>query len=171
LAPEFKTRRQNIPVTTPARTIADLRRVAPPEVVRRAVRQAVVVGLDIPEDVEADFTRSELERRFLHLCRRHRLPSPQVNSRVGVFRVDFLWPKQRLIVETDGYRYHSGRQAFEDDRARDVELRLLGYDVVRFTHRQLTHDPAGVAAALRAVLRSESRASGQTRRNTSHEGG
>jgi very-short-patch-repair endonuclease len=136
----------------PARTITDLRRVVTPDVVRRAVRQAVVVDLDIPKDVDADFTRSELERRFLHLCRRHRLPAPQVNSKVGAFTVDFLWPKQRLIVETDGFRYHRSRLAFEEDRARDVELRLLGYEVVRFTYRQLTQDPRGVAAAIRALL-------------------
>jgi len=154
LVRELTTRRQDIPVTVPARTIADLRRVVRPEQLRRAIRQAVVVGLNIPNDVETDFTRSELERRFLTLCRRHRLPVPGVNVRVGSYTVDFLWPKRRLIVETDGYRYHRSRPAFEEDRARDVELRMLGYEVIRFTHRQLTQDPARVAAALRALLRS-----------------
>jgi very-short-patch-repair endonuclease len=152
LTPEATTRRQNIPVTAPGRTIADLRHVVPPETVRRAVRQAVVVGLNVSEIVETDLTRSELEGRFLRLCRRNRLPPPQVNCRVGAFTVDFLWPKQRLIVETDGYRYHRGRQAFEDDRARDVELRLRGYQVVRFTHPQVTQEAARVAEILRRLL-------------------
>jgi very-short-patch-repair endonuclease len=64
----------------------------------------------------------------------------------------FLWREGRLIVETDGYRYHRGRQAFEDDRARDIRLQMLGYQVLRFTHRQVVDDAVGVAVALRALL-------------------
>lgn len=111
------------------------------------------MGLDLgQQDMEADLTRSELERRFLRLCRRHRLPRPEVNARVGPFVVDFLWRSQRLVVETDGYRFHRGRLAFESDRARDVELKLLGHAVVRFTHRQLVDEPSRVARTLRMLL-------------------
>jgi very-short-patch-repair endonuclease len=133
------TSRNGIPVTTPARTIADLRRAVLPEQLRRATRQANVIGLDIGGDVEVDPTRSELERRFLRLCRRHRLAPPEVNAQVGGLVVDFRWSDRALIVETDGYRYQRGRQAFEDDRARDIELRLLGYEVV-LSCRQVLDD-------------------------------
>jgi very-short-patch-repair endonuclease len=146
------TRRKGIPVTTPARTICDLRRVVSPQQLRKAIRQAGVLGLDIGSGVEADPTRSELEHRFMRLCCHHRLPRPDVNVLVGRFVVDFLWRDQALIAETDGYRYHRGRLAFEDDRARDLELRLLGYEVVRFTYRQVSDEPARVASALRALL-------------------
>ena len=74
---------------------------------------------------EAQLTRSKLERRFLALCRRHRLPIPEVNARVDRFEVDFFWPYPKLIVETDGYGSHRGRSAFEEDRARDLRLKLL----------------------------------------------
>ncbi len=103
--------------------------------------------------MNVDLTRSELEHRFLRLCRRHRIPTPEVNVRLGPFLVDFLWRDQRLIVETDGYRFHRGREAFEADRARDVELRLLGYTVVRFTHRQVVREPSRVAQALSKLLK------------------
>ena len=117
------------------------------------MRQAEVLGLDLGvQGVEADLTRSELERRFLRLCRRHRLPKPEINARLGPFIVDFLWRDRHLVVETDGYRFHRGRLAFEADRARDVELKLLGYTVVRFTHRQLVNDPSRVARTLRVFL-------------------
>jgi very-short-patch-repair endonuclease len=139
-------------VTTAARTIADLRRVVPPQQLRRAVREAAVLGLDRSGNVEAEPTRSELEHRFLLLCRRHRLPMPEPNAALGPFTADFLWREPALIIETDGYRYHRGRQAFEDDRARDTELRLMGYEVVRFTYRQVVDDPERVAAILRALL-------------------
>lgn len=73
--------------------------------------------------------------------------------RIGHFTVDFVWIDRRVIVETDGYRYHRGKAAFEDDRARDLELRALGYEVVRLSYRQVTEEPERVAAVLRGALR------------------
>ena len=125
------TQQKRIPVTTPARTIKDLRRTAPAAVVRRAIRNAEFRDLPLGT-VSTDRTRSELERKLLAICRRHRLPSPEVNVPVGPYTVDFLWREQRLVVEVDGYRAHHGRQAFEDDRERDRRLALLGYRVLRF---------------------------------------
>lgn len=160
LLPADVTLRGGIPVTTPARTIADLRRasagnrrlIAPREL-RRAIRQADVLGLAIGEEESRDRTRSDLERDFLRLCRRHRLPVPEVNVRIGQHLVDFLWREWKLVVETDGYRYHGGRAAFEDDRARDLDLRLRGYAVIRVSGRQVDEEPGGVAAVLAAALR------------------
>jgi very-short-patch-repair endonuclease len=149
-------------VTTPARTLSDLRRVVAtpgrrglisPKELRRAIRQANVLGLPVGEEERQERTRSELERDFLRLCRRHRLPAPEVNVRVGPHLVDFLWRERMLVVETDGYRYHSGRVAFEDDRARDLELRALGYEVVRLSSRQVVEEPGAIADTLRAVLK------------------
>jgi very-short-patch-repair endonuclease len=68
------------------------------------------------------------------------------------YKADFLWRSERLVVETDSRAYHSSRQAFEHDRLRDQRLTLAGYTVVRFTWRQLTRDPAGVAETLAALL-------------------
>ncbi len=143
---------KGIAVTNPARTIADLGRTASAPVLRRAIREADVLGLDLPAQLKPDQTRSELEHRFLGLCRRQRLPQPEVNARVGGLRVDFLWRRQRLIVETDGYRFHRGRQAFEDDRARDLELRLHGYDVLRFSYHQVSGESQRIAQAIRERL-------------------
>lgn len=160
LLPASVTLRNGIPVTRAARTIADLRRVAgrgvagaisPPEL-RRAIRQANVLGLPVDEDTRRVRTRSDLEEDFLTLCGRHNLPEPQVNVRVGGHLVDFLWSDRRLVVETDGYRYHRGRAVFEDDRRRDLDLRRLGYDVVRVADRQLNDEPGGIARVLRERL-------------------
>ena len=145
------TRHRGIAVTAPARTIADLHRVESPRLVRHAIRQAEFHELDLG-DLPTDRTRSELESMFLALCRRHRLAPPEVNARLGEFTVDFLWRDRRLIVETDGWGGHGGRQAFEDDRARDARLKLLGYDVVRFTYRQVDTEPTRVAKTLASLL-------------------
>jgi very-short-patch-repair endonuclease len=142
---------KRIAVTTPARTLADLARVASPGLVRRATRQADYLGLPLGQSA-SDRTRSELERSFLALCRRHRLPPPLVNVRIGAYRVDFLWAASKLIVETDGYAAHRGRQAFEDDRVRDAVLQAAGYSVLRLSHAQVTREVWTTVATLRAML-------------------
>lgn len=162
LLPAHVTLRSGIPVTTPARTIADLCRVVvkpgrsgliSPWELRRAIRQAEVFGLPLGDDVESDGTRSDLEGDFLHLCRRYRLPAPKVNIRVGPHLVDFLWRDRRLIVETDSFAYHGGRTAFQDDRGRDLDLRARGFQVIRLAEKQVNEEPQRVAAVVGAALR------------------
>jgi very-short-patch-repair endonuclease len=121
------TRRQAIPVTTLARTLADL-------------------------GYGPDRTRSDLERLFLRICRRHDIPKPEVNVRIGPYEVDFLWREARLVVEVDGYAYHSDRATFRSDRARDGYLTGRGLTVMRFAGEDLDQEPAAVAASLRAHL-------------------
>ena len=145
-----------IRVTTPARTLIDLRRVAAPDLYRRALRQAEFRGLNLT-GLHTDGTRSEPEAEFLRLCRRYRLPMPEVNRRIGPYTADFLWRADGVVVEVDGWTAHRGRQAFEDDHGRDLFLLARGYAVLRFTARQIRDDPAAVAAAVRQALQSSGR--------------
>jgi very-short-patch-repair endonuclease len=151
LRPGFTTWCRGIPVTTPARTIEDLRSGLPSWQWRRAVRQAEFKGLSLGP-IETDRTRSDLERDFLRLCRRHGIPAPEVNVKVGRWTVDFLWRDERVAVETDFYDYHRGRVAFQDDRARELDLRRRGFAVHRFSERQLNEQVGEVAGDLRDAL-------------------
>jgi very-short-patch-repair endonuclease len=144
--------RAGIPVTSPARTIADLARCADASEVRRAIRAAEKQGLPLEEARVSDRTESDLERDFLSICRVAGLPEPEVNVPIGRYRVDFLWRQQRLVVEVDGYVYHRGRQAMRDDNDRDLELELLGFRVIRIDDSRITDDPAGVATAVLSLL-------------------
>jgi very-short-patch-repair endonuclease len=153
LTPAEIGRERGIPVTSVARTLSDLQGLVPPRELRRAIRQADFLGLPIGPKIEVDKTRSELERRFLWLCGRYHLPRPAVNIRIGGLTVDFCWLGQKLIVETDGYQSHRGREAFEDDRARDLKLRALGYEVLHLSYRQVFDESAQVAAVLHATLK------------------
>jgi very-short-patch-repair endonuclease len=148
------TRRHGIAVTKPARTLKDLHRTVSKPVYQRAIRRALDLRLISSAQLKSEegLTRSELERLFRRLCRRHRLAQPEVNARVGRYEVDFIWRDRNLIVETDGFRHHGDRTAFERDRARDAHLQSLGFRVLRFTHRQLTDDRSAVVAALRSLL-------------------
>lgn len=144
--------RHRIPVTPPAQTIADLRGAVPPWQLRRAIRQAEMAGYRLAPDIPRDRTRSDLERDFLRLCRRHGIPDPEVNVKVGRWTVDFLWREARIAVETDFYGYHRGRVAFRDDRRRDLELRRAGFAVHHFSEEQVNDRPVEVIADLRVAL-------------------
>jgi hypothetical protein len=146
------TERFRIPVTTPARTIEDLRAVVPPYLVRRATRQAELARYPLGPGARTAGTRSDLELDFLAFCAKHGIPRPQVNVRIGRWRVDFLWRAERLAVETDFYDYHRGSVSFEDDHQRDLDLRRAGYAVRRYTGAQIRDHPALVGADLGEVL-------------------
>jgi very-short-patch-repair endonuclease len=98
------------------------------------------------------FTRSEAERLALDLIRRAGLPAPETNQRVEGFEVDLLWRGHNLIVEIDGWAYHSMRSSFEHDRRRDQRLITAGWRVIRVTWRQLTQRPEAIVATLATAL-------------------
>jgi very-short-patch-repair endonuclease len=158
------TRRHNIPVTIIPRTIEDLRRteLLPPHLLRRAIRQAELKGHHLA-GVESDRTRSDLERLFLAVIHPHRdrIPHPEVNVKIGRWTVDFLWRRQRVVVETDFWTYHRGSVAWQDDHARDLDLRSAGYIVLRFTDEQLEKEPGRVVADVARALEQEDRYSGR----------
>jgi very-short-patch-repair endonuclease len=101
---------------------------------------------------EPAFTRSELEKRFLALCRAAQVPMPRANNATDRDEIDFTWPDRRLMVEADSLRHHGTRAAFERDRRRDQRLTAAGWRVVRFTWRQVDEAPAEVAATLQSLL-------------------
>jgi len=144
-----------LPLTTPARTLKDLARTLTSTELERAKERAEMLGLVIPDDasLNAGFTRSEAERRLKLLCKAAGLPLPKTNARVAGYEVDAFWPAHNLIVEVDGYRYHSSRQAFERDRRKDAALQAAGYRVVRITWSRLTNEPYSLSAQLAVLLR------------------
>ena len=67
-------------------------------------------------------------------------------------RVDFAWPAQRLVVETDGFAFHADRAGYRSDRRRTNALILDGWRVLRFSWEDVVREPAAVVAAVRAAL-------------------
>lgn len=158
--------RDAIPVTPVERTVLDLADVVGYDVLHRVAMDAEHRRLLRLADLRPipgragngrvarllehvrERTRSELEKEVLAIVRRAGLPEPQRNAVVGPFVVDLAWPRERVIVEADGWRWHSSREAFERDRARDVRLSALGWVVLRVTWRQLREEPRLLVDAL-----------------------
>jgi Protein of unknown function (DUF559) len=181
-----KTRIEGVPCTSVARTLLDLAETLDRHALERAVERAEILrvfDLSALQDVLARaagrrgaaslrtilatyvpdpaFTRSELEKRFLALCLEAGIPRPQVNLFTALprdaFEIDFTWPDRRVIVETDSYRYHGTRRAFEGDRRRDQQATAAGWRVVRFTWAQVFREPEEVRVILRAVVSGDGR--------------
>jgi hypothetical protein len=168
------TAHQGIRVTSPARTLLDLASSLPRRALERALDEAEIRDLydrraleavalahagehgaralaeALAQDGDPVLTDSELEEIMLGLCDEQQLERPTPRAWVAGLRVDFLFAASRLVVETDGYRYHRTRRAFERDRERDAILARAGYRTLRFTHRQLTREPALVAETIRS---------------------
>jgi very-short-patch-repair endonuclease len=169
--------KDGIPVTSPARTLLDLASCLPRRRLERAVDEGERLRLCEPLELAAiarahrghpgvrrlravlarhaigsTATRSELEERFLALCRRRQLPRPKVNEPLLGYVVDFLWPDARLIVELDGHAAHGTTEAFQRDRDRDSRLSAHGYRTLRFTWWDVTRRPAVVVDRVRRSL-------------------
>ena len=182
-----------IPVTSPARTLLDTAIHLFDRDLARAVEEAQIHGLVTDHSLNEQFqryphhrgagalrhaikaepalTRSEAERRFLELVRAARLPEPRANSRVGRYEVDFHWPERDLIVEIDGFAFHSSRGAFERDRRRDADLSAQGHRVMRVTWRRLVDEPEALVATLALATASASAGRGTGRRDGGRAGG
>jgi very-short-patch-repair endonuclease len=171
---------RSIPLTTAARTLADLAPRLKLTALEAAVNEANNRDLIDPERLRRTLdhmsgqrgvsalrrlldrrtfrlTVSELERRFLRLVRSAGLPTPQTGVRVNGFRVDFLWPDLGLVVETDGLRYHRTPAQQATDRRRDQVHTAAGLTTLRFTHGQIRFEAADVQHLLIAVIKRLSR--------------
>jgi very-short-patch-repair endonuclease len=94
------------------------------------------------------------ERRIVDVLLRAGLPEPVRQHPVTIggkqYRIDLCYPDAKIAIEYDGWDWHSGRRAFDEDRARANELVLLGYSVLRFTSKsseQTIADTVGAALA------------------------
>jgi len=170
LDPSEATRKDGIPVTTPARTVLDLAGELRAQELERVLAKVERGGLTTPAELssliaryprrpgvgslralvrgEASpvLTRSEAEERFLALMRKAQLPCPEVNVGVAGYEVDFFWRDQRLVVEVDGFAFHSSRRDFKRDRRRDSSLSMRGLRVIRLTWGQIVEEPEATAA-------------------------
>jgi very-short-patch-repair endonuclease len=139
--------RHRVPITSPARTIADLAPSTAADelelLIATARRKGLISDRELRALVKHDpaFTRSKAEQLFLRLIRQANLPEPRANFKLEGLEVDLYWPEHKLVVEFDSWEFHKDRAAFERDRARDAKLTAAGYRVIRITWRALTERP------------------------------
>jgi very-short-patch-repair endonuclease len=169
LAPADVTRYRNIPVTSRARTLVDLAGDVDDRELTRALRETQFQRrFDLQATREAlarrpcralrvlvedlVLTQTRIEDDLVRICDRYRITRPLTQQPVLGRRVDFLWPRERVIVETDGWEAHGTRGAFQADRVASNVYQLAGYVILRFTAADLRRRPRQVAEQIRAAL-------------------
>ena len=75
-----------------------------------------------------------------------------MNLNVEGYELDAYWPDLRFAVELDLFETHGSRAAFERDRLRQEELKLLGIEMIRITRPRLLREPDAVMRNLAALL-------------------
>jgi very-short-patch-repair endonuclease len=160
--------RNGIPVTTVARTIVDLAHELDEDEIRRMVREAQYLRIfslaatqaanrrwptallsRLLEDMTV--TSSQLDAAFVDLIAG--LPRPKGQKRLLGHKVDYVWERERVAVELDGYSAHVSLDAFQRDRAQGNALQLAGWLLLRFTWDDVHRRPRATLATLRRALR------------------
>lgn len=177
-----RTWHNGLPTTTVEQALLDFGAVAPMDRVRHALAVADYKGVLELEALRAALgpgrpgsaclrkalrrheprlarTRSPLERLFLPLCESAGIPLPEVNVYVEGILVDALWREAKLVVELDGRDNHSSWAQIQDNRSKELRLRLAGFDVIRYGTAQVEDQPELVAVD---VLTRLSRRGGAT---------
>ena len=174
LAPRDVRTQQGIHVTSPARTVLDCAPDLDDAALGRVLADGRRSGLlttahlidalmrfvnhpgrprvrDLIDDTQAP-TRSRFEDLLIPFCERHGLPIPELNVWVAGRERDAYFPRERLILELDGWQFHQDRAPFESDREDDAEALALGLATYRLTWRRLIGTPDREADRLRRVL-------------------
>jgi very-short-patch-repair endonuclease len=168
-------RRDGLWVSSPARAVLEIAAVAPEELVdvvdeglarrlltprelkavlarnrpcRGAARLAALLG----DERAMKITRSRAEKAFHKLIRDAGLPEPEVNVPFGPYIADFLWRRERLIVELDSPTFHAGPRAFQNDREKDLVFRDARFDCLRITREHAVDAPARVLVRVAQAL-------------------
>ena len=96
--------------------------------------------------------QTSAEATLWRLLRGDRLGLPFRRQHViGRFVVDFCCPPARLVIELDG-AVHDSDEAREQDAWREEQLRLLGYDVMRFRNDIIEQTPELAINAIRLAI-------------------
>lgn len=117
-------------------------------------------------------SRSIAESHALGLVAEAGLGELRRNVRLHGFEVDLWLPDLFVVIEIDGFTFHSSRRSFEADRRRDAVLRSRGIEVWRLSWSQVTTHRRRTIAELRAwaEMRRLGAAPGQASR-VLHAGG
>jgi very-short-patch-repair endonuclease len=158
------TEREGIRVTTVERTLFDL---CDPRLVTEAIAKGLTSLSALSEFVDRKrgvpgvqrFARaiglpqyrSKFERDFHRWLRRRGFPEPEVNDKVGRRRFDFVWWRQRLIVETDG-PHHWTQQQLADDARAEAHAARHGFRMLRVPEEGFDHRKDRVERQIWAAL-------------------
>jgi very-short-patch-repair endonuclease len=105
----------------------------------------------------SDGARSEAERVLLKLLREAGIAGWRTNYPIGPYKVDVAFPEPKIVIEVDGWAFHSDQEVFQSDRKRQNYIALMGWQVLRFTWLDLVEYPLRVITTIRSAISARSR--------------
>jgi hypothetical protein len=144
-------------VVTPMDALAELRRRGGIGVRGTAPLRALLDA----SGVSGSHHPSVLEAKTRRLIKRAGLPQPECELVAGVngeYRLDFVWPELMLVVEVDGWMYHSSFEAFHCDKTRKNALTIGGMCFLNYTWIHVTRTPRTVIEEIRIAYAARSAA-------------
>jgi hypothetical protein len=163
-----------IPVTTVGRTLLDMATTLPQIVLEKALMSALHLKVTTPDllaqclaeyggrgvrgtkklrrtlsQVDHGITGSPSEVEVMRLMRYAPIPVPRCQFEIRFpdgtnAYPDFTWPDRAKCIEVDGFDAHGSPEALERDLERQNKLLELGWEMRRFSARQVRRDPGGV---------------------------
>lgn len=70
---------------------------------------------------------------------------------IGDYIADFVCLKRKLIIEVDGEIHTLGEQK-EHDKMRDTELHAMGFNIIRFTNKQVINETESILQTIKRCL-------------------
>jgi very-short-patch-repair endonuclease len=99
-----------------------------------------------------DGARSAAERLLIQMLKSADITGWKANQPVAGYKVDVVFPRCKVAIETDGFAFHSDADVFNRDRKRQNAIALAGWQVLRFTWLDLTEYPERVVAEIRRAI-------------------
>jgi very-short-patch-repair endonuclease len=100
--------------------------------------------------------RSRMEAKLLPLLTEAGLPIPRTNQRIQIgedlFEVDFLWAREKVVVETDGGAFHDNPEAGDRDSHRNHALSAAGFRIPRLGWEDLRDRPGQALREIASLL-------------------
>lgn len=84
------------------------------------------------------------------------IPQAPVRTPMGTLYPDFLWPDHRLIGEADGRAKYETSEVMMREKEREQVLRDLGFEIVRWTGKEIWLTPGRVIGRIERALASSS---------------
>lgn len=101
----------------------------------------------------SSYKKTSIKEHMANAMINTKLPIAEGQYKIGTKIVDFAFPKQKLVVECDGYKWHRyDKEQIEGDIKRDAYLAKRGWRVLHFSGVQVRRNIEGCIEEIKRAL-------------------
>ena len=127
----------------------------------------ILRGIMVGIDKHLQHTESEIEEHLLRALYPELGPDSQEDLRsqhvidyydMPLTVPDFAFPKDKIAIYCDGFKYHANSDSFQKDRQQSRDLQLQGWCVLRFSGSEIVNDTDAVVATIQRAIKQKAAA-------------